>query len=109
VTFAPCFLWIFAGAPYVERLRAHAALSSALAAITAAVVGVVANLALWFAVHFLFADAARLPDPASLDRVAALLTGALGFVAWRMQVAVPVLLVMGIVGGMVAALAAAAV
>jgi chromate transporter len=109
VTFAPCFLWIFAGAPYVERLRAHAALSSALAAITAAVVGVVANLALWFAVHFLFADTARLPDPASLDRVAALLTGALGFVAWRMQAAVPVLLFMGIVGGMVAALAAAAV
>jgi chromate transporter len=56
VTFVPCFLWIFAGAPYVERLRANAALSSALAAITAAVVGVILNLAIWFALHFLFAE-----------------------------------------------------
>jgi chromate transporter len=55
VTFVPCFLWIFLGAPYVERLRNDAALSSALAAITAAVVGVIANLALWFAMHVLFA------------------------------------------------------
>jgi chromate transporter len=55
VTFAPCFLWIFLGAPYVERLRGNAALSSALAAITAAVVGVIANLALWFALRVLFA------------------------------------------------------
>jgi chromate transporter len=56
VTFVPCFLWIFAGAPYVERLRANAALSSALAAITAAVVGVILNLAIWFALHFLFSE-----------------------------------------------------
>jgi chromate transporter len=55
VTFTPCFLWIFLGAPYVERLRGNAALSSALAAVTAAVVGVVLNLAIWFAVHTLFA------------------------------------------------------
>jgi chromate transporter len=55
VTFVPCFLWIFLGAPYVEQLRGNAALSSALAAITAAVVGVIANLALWFALHVLFA------------------------------------------------------
>lgn len=54
VTFAPCFLWIFAGAPYVERLRGKRALSSALAAITAAVVGVILNLAVWFAVQTLF-------------------------------------------------------
>ncbi|APG62912.1 chromate transporter [Sphingorhabdus lutea] len=56
VTFLPCFLWIFAGAPFVEKLRAHAKLSGALSAITAAVVGVIANLGLWFAVHSLFAD-----------------------------------------------------
>jgi chromate transporter len=55
VTFVPCFLWIFLGAPYVERLRGHAPLAGALAAITAAVVGVIANLALWFALHALFA------------------------------------------------------
>ena len=55
VTFVPCFLWIFLGAPYVERLRQNRALSGALAAITAAVVGVIANLALWFALHALFA------------------------------------------------------
>jgi chromate transporter len=55
VTFMPCFLWIFLGAPYVERLRSNAALSSALEAVTAAVVGVILNLAIWFAVHTLFA------------------------------------------------------
>ena len=55
-TFAPCFLWIFAGAPHVERLRGVRWLSDALAAITAAVVGVIANLAVWFALHVLFAD-----------------------------------------------------
>ncbi len=54
VTFAPCFLWIFVGAPYVERLRGHAALAGALSAITAAVVGVILNLAVWFALHTLF-------------------------------------------------------
>ena len=56
VTFLPCFVWIFAGAPYVERLRQNRALTSALGAITAAVVGVILNLALWFALHFLFAQ-----------------------------------------------------
>ena len=56
-TFAPCFLYIFVGAPYIERLRANKSLSCALSAITAAVVGVVLNLALWFAIHVLFGDA----------------------------------------------------
>ena len=59
VTFLPCFLWIFGGAPYVERLRANHALSAALAAITAAVVGVIANLAVWFSVNALFAEQRR--------------------------------------------------
>jgi chromate transporter len=54
VTFVPCFLWIFAGAPYIERLRRSRVLSSALAGVTAAVVGVVVNLALWFSIHALF-------------------------------------------------------
>jgi chromate transporter len=56
VTFVPCFIFIFLGAPYVERLRDNAALSAALAGITAAVVGVIANLALYFATHTLFAQ-----------------------------------------------------
>ena len=54
VTFAPCFLWIFLGAPYIEKIRSNKALSGALAAITAAVVGVILNLAIWFAIHTIF-------------------------------------------------------
>ncbi len=54
ITFVPCFLWIFLGAPFIERLRGNAALSAALSAITAAVVGVILNLAIWFALHALF-------------------------------------------------------
>ena len=79
VTFAPCFAFVFLGAPLVERLQANRALSSALAGITAAVVGVVANLALWFGLRVLFRElravhlgpfAADLPVPASLDPAA---------------------------------------
>jgi chromate transporter len=54
VTFVPCFLWIFLGAPFIERMRSNAALSGAMSAITAAVVGVVLNLAIWFAIHTIF-------------------------------------------------------
>ncbi|MFV0297123.1 MAG: chromate efflux transporter [Hyphomicrobiaceae bacterium] len=54
-TFAPCFLWIFAGAPYIEWLNTRPRLKSALSAITAAVVGVILNLAIWFALHVFFA------------------------------------------------------
>jgi chromate transporter len=56
VTFTPCFLWIFVGAPFIERLRENKALSAALATITAAVVGVILNLAIWFGLHVLFAE-----------------------------------------------------
>ncbi len=56
VTFAPCFLWIFLGAPYIEALRGNRALGGALSAITAAVVGVILNLAIWFGLHVLFAE-----------------------------------------------------
>ncbi|HEU4780391.1 MAG TPA: chromate efflux transporter [Steroidobacteraceae bacterium] len=77
VTFVPSFLWIFLGAPYMESLRGNVPLASALAAITAAVVGVIANLALWFATHVLFArvDVHGLPELASLRPSPALLTG----------------------------------
>jgi chromate transporter len=76
VTFTPCFLWIFVGAPYIEHLRGNTLLSGALSAITAAVVGVVLNLAVWFAVHAMFRVTVPLrgyginldaPVPGSLD------------------------------------------
>ena len=56
VTFVPCFLWIFLGAPYIERLRGNKALSAALSAITATVVGVILNLAVWFSLHAIFGE-----------------------------------------------------
>jgi len=83
-TFAPCFLWIFVGAPYIERLRSAPRLQSALSAVTASVVGVILNLTVWFALHVLFASVAEtwagplrlyLPVIASLDIAALLLTG----------------------------------
>lgn len=85
VTFAPCFLWIFLGAPYVEALRGNRSLSAALSAITAAVVGVIANLALWFGLHVLFREVRRVelgiaspdwPVLSSLDWRAAALAAA---------------------------------
>jgi len=93
VTFAPCFLWIFALAPLMDRLRGIGWLQGSLAAITAAVVGVVANLSLWFALHVLFAEVRRLdlpvgwlwwPSFATLD-IAALGIGALAaaLLFWR--------------------------
>ncbi len=77
VTFVPCFLWIFAGAPYIEWLSSRPRLRGALAAITAAVVGVILNLALWFALNVAFTDLhtvslgpfqALVPEPTSLNR-----------------------------------------
>ncbi len=56
VTFTPCFLWIFLGAPFVETLRGNRALAGALSAITAAVCGVILNLAIWFAIHTIFRE-----------------------------------------------------
>ena len=85
-TFAPCFLWIFAAAPYLDRVGANPKLSGALSSVTAAVVGVILNLSLWFALHALFAvveprwhGPLRLwtPDPATLS----VITVALAFLA----------------------------
>ncbi|WP_115063266.1 chromate efflux transporter [Rhizobium sp. SJZ105] len=56
VTFLPSFLWIFAGAPFIEKMRGNSALGGAMSAITAAVVGVILNLAVWFGLHVLFSD-----------------------------------------------------
>ena len=82
VTFVPCFLWIFVGAPYIEWISTQPRLSTALQAITAAVVGVILNLSLWFAAHVFFAEIATKtlgpftllsPNVASLDWRAAIL------------------------------------
>lgn len=81
VTFTPCFLWIFLAGPYLEKISAQPRLSAGLTAITAAAVGVIANLTLWFAVHVLFTVvpepqvlALPLPDWTSFDPIAAGLT-----------------------------------
>lgn len=108
VTFVPCYLWIFLGAPFIERLRGNRALSGALSAITAAVVGVILNLALWFATHTLFAGHTRLegfgislelPLPTTLDPAALALTvlAALCLFAFRLGV-VPVILISSAAG-----------
>jgi chromate transporter len=89
VTFVPSFLWIFLGAPYIEHMRGNRALNSALSGITAAVVGVILNLALWFGIHTLFAEfdqrriagmTLQIPDWHSMD-IAATLLAAAAFVA----------------------------
>jgi chromate transporter len=108
VTFAPCFLWIFAGAPYVEWIASRPRLQGALDAITAAVVGVIANLSLWFALHVVFGEVTRVeagivglwvPTAASVDTGAILLTilAAL-LVFWRRLDLLVVLPIMALAG-----------
>ena len=90
VTFAPCFAWIFLGAPFMEGLRSNKALSAALSAVTAAVVGVILNLSIWFAIHVVWREVAmvdagplslELPVMRSIDWIAAALSAlALGAV-----------------------------
>ena len=68
VTFTPCFLWIFVGAPFIERLRDVVGLNAALSAVTAAVVGVILNLAIWFAIHTIFGATVQVsPWPLAFD------------------------------------------
>jgi chromate transporter len=97
-TFAPSFLWIFLGAPYVERLRGNAELRAALSMITACVVGVIASLALTFAAAVLFRDVGSVapaghavpwPDLSSIRPFAALVAGAAFVAMWRYKVPVP--------------------
>jgi len=108
VTFVPCFLWVLLGAPYIERLRSNRALSGALAAITAAVVGVILNLAVWFALHVLFRDVGELnlgwlrpawPYFSSLDWKAALLSvfAMLAMFRWHLGM-LPTLAICGAAG-----------
>jgi chromate transporter len=97
VTFIPCFLWIFLGAPFIERMRGNKALSGALSAITAAVVGVVLNLAIWFAIHTVFRDVRQfdagpihfdLPVLASADLWAFTISVAAIFAMFRMKIGI---------------------
>ncbi|MBB4637749.1 chromate efflux transporter [Longimicrobium terrae] len=101
VTFAPSFLFIFAGAPFVEGLRRNAALASALSGITAAVVGVILNLALWFALHVLFGrmmDVAPLglriafPDVRSLQIAPLVIAIAAAVAIFRFRAGIPAVL-----------------
>ena len=97
MTFVPCFLWIFAGAPYVQFLRSMPRLASALTRITAAVAGVILNLAVWFGLHVLFGNVARaqgvvpiwLPDFNTLDVAALGLTIIAGLALLRLQFGIP--------------------
>ena len=108
VTFVPCFLWIFVGAPYVEALRSNKALSGALAAITAAVVGVILNLAVWFALQVLFARSQPVfflgasldvPVPGSVNVAAVVLATACAIAVFGFRVGmVPVLVASSLAG-----------
>ena len=95
VTYAPCFLWIFLGAPYIESLRGRQALNAALSTITAAVVGVILNLSIWFALHTLFGTVTEhhvgglrllVPVWATIDPAAAVIAAAAMVAMFRFHV-----------------------
>ncbi len=103
VTYVPCFLWIFLGAPYVERLRSSRALRGALGAITAAIVGVVLNLTVWFSLHVLFATVRgvavgplllQVPEWATMDVAAVVIAIAAAIATLRFHAGVA-----GLLGG----------
>ncbi|MDE2436935.1 MAG: chromate efflux transporter [Sphingomonadales bacterium] len=109
VTFAPCFLWIFTFAPWIERLEHATRLKGGLAALTAAVVGVIANLTAWFLIHVLFAQTAvlqagplhiTLPDWTSLDWRAAVLAAMAIVLAFRFKWSVARVLAACATGGL---------
>src|SRR4029079_6708786 len=96
-TFVPCFLWIFVGAPYWERLSTNPRLASALSGVTAAVVGVILNLSLWFALHVFFGkvEVVRhgplrlwLPDPSTLDIEAVVLAAVAALLLLRLKLGI---------------------
>ena len=112
VTFTPCFLWIFLAGPYLDTLSARPRLAAALRAITAAVVGVILNLSVWFALHVLFETvhtmgAMPLPDLSSLDLTALALTAlAAALLLWRrsslpatLAITATAGLLVGVIGG----------
>jgi chromate transporter len=114
VTFAPCFLWIFALAPWIDRLGNAVRLKGGLAAVTAAVVGVIANLTAWFALHVLFAEVGQRnfgplrlywPDPASFDWRAGVLAAIACALVFGLKWSVLRVLMAAALGGMVLVLA----
>jgi chromate transporter len=109
VTFVPCFLWIFTFAPYVDFIRSMPRLSGALAAITAAVVGVILNLSLWFGLHVLFGEVRRierapfdvwLPDVGSLNAPSLLLLLAAGLLLLKFRFGVPSVIALSALAGL---------
>lgn len=113
VTFVPSFLWIFLGAPYIEALRGARRIEAALGAITAAVVGVIANLSLWFALHVIFREVrvlstgpftVHVPAPASVDLVALGLTVAAIVATFRYKLGMAPLLAGAAIAGALARL-----
>jgi chromate transporter len=116
-TFVPSFLMIFAGAPWIARITADPRLAGALSAIMAAVVGVIANLALWFAAHVFFTQVDRLtvgpldlilPDPGSVAPALAAIALICGWLLLRRHVALPLVLAMAALMGLALHLLAAA-
>jgi chromate transporter len=116
VTFVPSFLFVLLGAPYVERLGRHRAAQGALSAITAAVVGVIANLSLWFFLHAIFGSvgerrigALRLlrPDTSTLSYPALLIAAAALIAMLRFKLRVGWVLLGGVAAGLVWRLVAA--
>ena len=110
VTFAPCFLWIFTFAPWIERMEHAPRLKGGLAALTAAVVGVIANLTLWFLLHVLFRQVVEsnagpmrllLPDWTSFDGRAAALAAFSALLIFRFRRSVVTVLGLAAIGGLV--------
>ncbi|MBI3433615.1 MAG: chromate transporter, partial [Proteobacteria bacterium] len=106
--FAPSFLWIFAGAPFVEDLRGNRPLAGALAAITAAVVGVILNLAAWFTLNVLFHQVTETRagplrwfavDPSSIDVGATALAALAAILVFRLHIGlIATIAVMAVLG-----------
>ena len=92
-TFVPCFLWVFLGAPYIEKLRGAKQLTAALSTVTAAVVGVILNLAVWFGVHVIF------PPGGNVDWFAIVVCAIafVGMLRWKWSI-IPVILGSGMLG-----------
>jgi chromate transporter len=110
VTFAPCFLWIFTFAPWIERMEHAVRLKGGLAALTAAVVGVIGNLTVWFVLHVLFAKVHEtqagplrlyIPDWASFDWRAGLLAALAALLIFRFRIGVIRVLSVAALGGLV--------
>src|SRR2546423_3282580 len=92
-TFVPCFLWVFLGAPYIEKLRGQQQLTAALSTVTAAIVGVILNLAVWFGIHVIF------PPGGNIDWFAIIVCAIafLGMLRWKWNI-IPVVLGSGLFG-----------